>query len=256
MHQIDAFFIYFCYNKIVTGGIMQRYFAKEKNNDTFILYDTDLHHIKNVMRYKEEDKIEVVYDDKIHICQIKNLLPLTLEVIETYQENNELNIELNVAISLVSEQKFDLIIQKLTELGASNIIPIKSERSIVKIDDKKASKKIARWQMICKEASEQSHRTKIPNVNNIISLKELIDYKADKKLVCSLNEKTKSLDKYLTEDTKNILLVIGPEGGLSTREEELLLTNNFLPVSLGKRVLRVETAAIYIASIINYIYGG
>lgn len=235
---------------------MQRYFAKEKNNNEFILYDTDIHHIKNVMRYKIDDLIEVVYANIVYICKIKSVSPLILDIINSKTEDREMNIDLTIAVSLVNEQKMDLILQKLTELGVTNIIPVKTERSIIKLDEKKQLKKIERWQMICKEASEQSKRIMIPKVSKIMSLKELTELSSDLKLVCSLSELTKPLNNYLTNDKKSLLFVIGPEGGFTNDEEFLLLDNSFLPVNLGKRVMRVETAAIYVASIINYIYEG
>lgn len=235
---------------------MQRYFAKEKNEDNFILYENDIHHIKNVMRYKEGDEIEVVYEKIVYKCKIKNIFPLKLDIISSNNEDREMDLELTIAISLVNEQKMDLILQKLTELGVSSIIPIKTERSIIKLDEKKEEKKINRWQSICKEASEQSKRTIVPKVENIISLKELSTIKSDLKLICSLNENTKSINNYLNKDLKKVLFVIGPEGGFTEKEETYLLSNNFLPVSLGKRVMRVETAAIFVASIINYICEG
>ena len=235
---------------------MQRYFAKEKNEDNFILYENDIHHIKNVMRYKEGDEIEVVYEKIVYKCKIKNIFPLKLDIISSNNEDREMDLELTIAISLVNEQKMDLILQKLTELGVSTIIPIKTERSIIKLDEKKEEKKINRWQSICKEASEQSKRTIVPKVENIISLKELSTIKSDLKLICSLNENTKSINNYLNKDLKKVLFVIGPEGGFTEKEETYLLSNNFLPVSLGKRVMRVETAAIFVASIINYICEG
>lgn len=235
---------------------MQRYFVKEKINNNFILYDTDIHHIKKVMRCKIGDKIETVFDSTVYTCQITNLEPLDLEIISSQKEDRELPLDITIAISLVNEQKFDLILQKLTELGVSTIIPLKTERSIVKIDNQKASKKIERWQMICKEASEQSHRTKVPKVENIINLTDLIKVDKQLKLICSLRDNTKKLGEYFTNNTKELLFVIGPEGGFSPKEEELLLNNNYKPVSLGKRVMRVETAAIYVASIISYIYEG
>ena len=115
---------------------MQRYFAKEKNEDNFILYENDIHHIKNVMRYKEGDEIEVVYEKIVYKCKIKNVFPLKLDIISSNNEDREMNLELTIAISLVNEQKMDLVLQKLTELGVSSIIPIKTERSIIKIDVK------------------------------------------------------------------------------------------------------------------------
>lgn len=235
---------------------MQRYFAKAKNDDEFTLYDSDIHHIKNVMRYKIGDQIEVVYNTTIFVCRIANLEPLELETIKILNENTELDIDVTIAIALVTEQKFDLILQKLTELGVSRIIPLKTERSIIKLDDKKMLKKKTRWQLICKEASEQSKRNKVPIVEDIMTIDELKNIKQDLKLICSLNEGTRHIDKYLMPDLKEILFAIGPEGGFSKEEEIKLLNSGFNGTSLGKQVLRVETAAIYVASVINFRYGG
>ena len=104
---------------------MQRYFVKEKNNQNFILENTDIHHIKKVMRCKNNDKIEIVYDKKVYLCNIDDIDSMTLSIIDSYEEDRESNIELTIAVSLVQEQKFDLILQKLTELGVNNIIPVK-----------------------------------------------------------------------------------------------------------------------------------
>lgn len=235
---------------------MQRYFTKEKHQDKFILYNKDIHHIKNVMRNKIGNKIEIVYDNEIYLCEIINLEPLELNIIDNYHENNEMDIDLTIAISLVTEQKFDLILQKLTELGVSKIIPLKTERSIVKLEEKKLPKKYERWETICKEASEQSHRTKIPKIEKIMTLKELTKVENDLKLICSLNANTLPIKKYIKNNTKEMLFVIGPEGGFSNQEELYLMNNSFKPVSLGKRVMRVETAAIYVSSVVNYICEG
>lgn len=235
---------------------MQRYFVKEKNNNNFILENNDIHHIKKVMRCKNNDRIEIVYNKKVYLCNIDDIENLTLSIIDCYEEDRESNINITIAISLVQEQKFDLILQKLTELGVNTIIPIKTERSIVKIDNQKEEKKQIRWQNICKEASEQSHRVTIPTIEKIMTMKELINHKKEQNLICSLNDKTKSLQEYLTDGINDILFVIGPEGGFTNKEETFLIENGFLSTTLGKRVLRVETAAIYVASIINYVYKG
>ena len=233
---------------------MQRYFVKEKIDNKFILEQSDIHHIKNVMRNKENDKIEVVYDKKTFICNIDNINDCSLSIIEELEENNELDIELVVVCSLVKEQKMDLILQKLTELGVSKIIPLKTERSIVKIDEKRESKKLIRWQAICKEASEQAKRNNVPIVTDIYTLKDLIKEKSDIKLLCSVNEKNNFINNYLQnyENCAKMIVVIGPEGGFSDKEEEFLVSNGYDRVSLGNRVLRVETATIYVASIINF----
>ncbi|MBQ2873547.1 MAG: 16S rRNA (uracil(1498)-N(3))-methyltransferase [Bacilli bacterium] len=235
---------------------MQRYFVKEKNNNQFTLSNNDVHHIKKVMRYKENDKIEIVYEEKVYLCNIDDIDSLKLSIVDSYEEDRELDINLTIAIALVQEQKFDLILQKLTELGVTSIIPLKTERSIVKIDKTKEDKKMLRWETICKEASEQSHRVTIPKIHNIKTMKELIDDKKELNLICSLNDNTKPLESYLNNEIKDILFVIGPEGGFTKNEEDFLIQNGFSSTTLGKRVLRVETAAIYVASIINYIYKG
>lgn len=231
---------------------MQRYFAKSIENNKITLYDSDIHHIKKVMRMQKDDYIEVVYNEKIYTCKLDNDFSCIIEKVSN--EKSGLSKKLIVAVGLVKEQKMDLILQKLTELGVSKIIPVNMERSIVKLDDKKEEKKLERWNMICKEASEQSKRTSITIVNDIINLKDLIDIKVDKKLVCSTTENFNMIHEEL--DNKNyesVLVVIGPEGGISPKEEMYLEQNGFTRISFGQLILRVETACIYMASIFNYI---
>ena len=232
---------------------MQRYFAKEYK-EKIVLSDGDIHHIKNVMRMKINDLIEVVYDNKLYICIIDNIEPLVLKIKETVEEKNKLDIDITVAVALVKEQKMDLILQKLTELGVNTIIPVDMERSIVKLDDSRFEKKKKRWEIICKEASEQSKRTNIPVITNIMTIKELIKIEADYKLVASTKEKSKMLNCYLQNmnNYAKIIIVVGPEGGISDREEKILNEGGFDSVSFGNLVFRVETAAIYIASVLNF----
>ena len=233
---------------------MQRYFSNNRENNYLILKESDLHHIKKVMRMKINDEIECVFNKKLYICKITDINSNKVEIVEELLNNNELNIEYTIAISLVKEQKFDLIIQKITELGVSKIIPLKTERSIVKLDNKKESKKIVRWQEICKEASEQSKRNIIPEITEIKTIKELNNDNYDLKMFGSTTNKDNLVNNYLQGNKKyaRMIFVIGPEGGFSPKEEEELIKKNYIPVSLGSRILRVETAAIFIASIINY----
>ena len=231
---------------------MQRYFIKNKD---MLLEESDIRHIKKVMRLNINDKIEVVYNNKLHICEITSLEPFNIKVIEKLDEDKKTKIELTVAVALVKEQKMDLILQKLTELGVSRIIPVSMERSIVKLDKERFNKKKVRWESICKEASEQSKRTNIPIIEDIKSIKDLTKEDADLKLVASTKEKEKLLNYYLQsiEDCAKIIMVIGPEGGISDKEEDILVSNGYNRVSFGNLIFRVETATIYVASIINYI---
>lgn len=233
---------------------MQRYFAKEKRGNCLILESSDMHHIKNVMRMNVDDKIECVYERRVYICRVGDVYVNNFEIIEEIISDNELSCEVAIAIALVREQKMDLILQKLTELGVSKIIPLRMERCIVKLDDKRFNKKRERWISICKEAAEQSHRNIIPKITDPLNLRDLekIDY--SKRFVCSVSNRENLVNKYLQNNDKcdRMLFVIGPEGGISAFEEEYLNSIGFVSVSLGSRVLRVETAAIYVASVVSF----
>ena len=237
---------------------MQRYFAKEKKGNHLVLDKKDLYHIKTVMRMKDDDEIEIVYDERLYICKVGDCVDNSFLIIGELDDNNELDFELVVAVGLVKEQKMDVILQKLTELGVSRIIPLKMERSIVKLDDRKITKKKERWQSICKEAAEQSKRNIIPVVDDVKTIKDLIKEEFDLSFICSVENKDNLVNKYLQKKTKcaTMIFVIGPEGGITQKEESLLNDKGYKSVSLGKRVLRVETACMYVASVVGFISMG
>lgn len=230
---------------------MQRYFSKIKENNKFILINDDVYHITKVMRMKDNDKVEVVYENELYIC---NVIINDLPKVEIISKSNQTEKKLNVTlvVPLLKEQKFDLILQKATELGVDEIIPVNMERCLVKSTDREEKKNI-RWQKICKEASEQAKRVSIPNVTRVMNLKELKEING-LKLVCSTSEVSNNLKKFLT-DNKNydkIVIVVGPEGGISPKEEDYLVSIGFTRVSLGSRIMRVETVPIFIMSALNY----
>lgn len=231
---------------------MQRYFSNSKETGKLFLINDDIYHITRVMRMKDNDKIEVIYNNDLYICNIIiNELPWVNIV--SKEEGKIEDKEIILAIPLLKEQKMDLVLQKATELGVTKIIPVTMERSIVKLDDSKEVKKIDRWLKICKEASEQSKRNSIPVISNIMTLKELVKEEGIK-IVCSTIEKENNLKKFLTEHKNydKIIIVVGPEGGISSKEEEYLVSEGFTRVSLGKRIMRVETVPIFILSALNY----
>lgn len=237
---------------------MQRYFALSKDGDNLILNDSDIHHIKNVMRMKADDKIEVVYDSILYICNINNITNdnIKISIIEQTKDNNELPIHIAIAFPITKEEKIDLILQKCTELGINEFIPLELNRCVAKINDSKKVKKMERWQNICKEASEQSKRNIIPKVNKIMKINDIINLDYDLKLVCSVNQNVPNIKKVLQNNKKcdRIIFVIGPEGGITNEEEYYLNSNKFMAISLGQRVLRCETAPICVGSMINYEY--
>ena len=233
---------------------MQRYFTKEKHENYLILEESDIHHIKNVMRNKVGNKIECIYDKELYICEIEDLTSPKVKIIEKKEEKVSNMPEVCIAVALVKEQKMDLILQKLTELGISKIIPVSMERSIVKLDDKKFEKKKERWEKICKEAAEQSKRNDIPEITNIHTVKELANIEYKNKFICSTRNPKNLANNYLQdqEACATMIFVIGPEGGISPKEEDLLIEFGYTPVTFGPQIMRVETAAIYIASVINF----
>ena len=161
---------------------MQRYFSNSKETGKLFLINDDIYHITRVMRMKDNDKIEVIYNNDLYICNvILNELPW-VDIV--YKEEGKIeDKEIILAIPLLKEQKMDLILQKATELGVTKIIPVTMERSIVKLDKSKFEKKKVRWSSICKEASEQSKRTRVPVIEDIMTIKELV-----RKLVSNLKE--------------------------------------------------------------------
>lgn len=233
---------------------MQRYFSKELKDNKFILNSDDLYHIRVVMRMKDNDQIQVVYNHEPYLCEIKlKEDDIDITIIEKMDVISDNLPQVTLIIPLLKEQKFDFILQKATELGVTRIIPVIMERSIIKIDEKKILKKLERWQKILKEASEQSFRNDIPIITKIKQLKDLetID---GLKILCSTKIKDKTLKKTLNyqEIYDKINIVVGPEGGITEKEEENLNNMGFISVTLGNRIMRVETVPIFIMSILNY----
>lgn len=235
---------------------MQRYFSKELKDGYFTLDENDLYHIRVVMRMKDQDKIEVVYQEKMYLSCLENVNGMyRVKALEIIENDVQKIPEVVLCIPLLKEQKMDFIIQKATELGVHKIIPLKLSRSVVKLEQNKEMKRVERWNKIAKEASEQSKRVTIPEVTGVLEIKEL-EKMEGLKLVCSTVSNNNNLHILLQNHVNcdRIIVVIGPEGGLSTLEEETLMQIGFLPVRLGNNIMRVETVPIFFMSIINYEY--
>lgn len=233
---------------------MQRYFSNDLHDNKFKLNSDDVYHITKVMRMSTTDLVEVVYKKEVYLCGLEFNSKEVYAVIKEKEENVlEDHLETVLIIPLLKEAKMDIILQKATELGVTKIIPVVMERSIVKIDKDRENKKIERWTKICKEASEQSMRVTIPIITEVKELKDLQELDGVK-LVCSTVEKTNTIKMFLQTNKSydKINIVIGPEGGLSPREEEYLKSIEFIPVSLGNRIMRVETVPMFILSVLNY----
>ncbi|WEG14224.1 16S rRNA (uracil(1498)-N(3))-methyltransferase [Pullulanibacillus sp. KACC 23026] len=245
---------------------MQRYFVKDDQiqEDQVTIKAEDAHHIMNVMRMKEGDKIEVC-DESNHayVCQIEanQNLQVIAKLIQPIEESTELPIRVTIAQGLPKGDKFELIVQKATELGVTAVLPFASERSIVKWDQgQKVQKKLERLRKIAKEAAEQSHRASLPTIEEPVNLKGLISLKEayTHKLV-AFEESAKRGERHgfanLLDTIKpgeSLLVVIGPEGGLSSNEVNELTQNGFSCAGLGPRILRTETASLYVLAALSY----
>ena len=234
---------------------MQRYFADIDQSFFVHFSKDDEHHILHVMRMKNNDEIEVVDNEKVFLCRIDKTNPLEVSVIHEISNDVEIKEDITLLFALTKGDKIDLVLQKATELGVKKVALIASERTVVSYDNKDIDKKIARFEKIMKEASEQSHRVVVPKLLGVFNLKNLpkeafsdINYVAYEKDASKTNEMFEGLEK-----GKSISVLVGPEGGFSEQEINGLTTQGFIRTSLGKRILRAETAAIYALSVLGYI---
>ncbi len=246
------------------AGSVQRYFVKQRtNSDRFLIDEEDRHHIVKVMRMQIGDQIICVdQEGKQAVCTLAEITDTSVvaDVVQWKDEVSELPISITIASGLPKGDKLEWIIQKGTELGAHQFLPFSAARSVVKWDEKKAAKKIDRWQKIAKEAAEQSHRAFLPEVLNSISFKELLTKSKDfkYKLVAfeeeSRNGETSVFASTLRKMNKgdSLLLVFGPEGGLTDEEVQQLKNIDFAVCGLGPRILRTETAPLYALAAISY----
>lgn len=221
----------------------------------------DVKHIKKVLRYNINDPIEicdengVVYEAKI--SEYTETDEVLCEINEISEKKAELPYQLVLYQGLPKSDKLETIIQKCTELGINMVIPVQMERSVAKINEEKGSKKTDRWNKIATEASKQCGRQKIPIVSNVINFENIIENisKYDIVLVPYESEENisiKQILKGLKRNIASIAIVIGPEGGFSDEEINLLKENGAQICTLGQRILRTETAAIATVSMVNY----
>jgi len=232
---------------------MQRYFVRIVDNFA-ILSEDDVFHLTRVMRAKRGTEIEAVCDGSVYLARVEKLKPLQIPIIRKIRENNELSNNVILIAALVKGEKMDMVLQKATELGVSEIILLQTERTIVKIkkDDKQV--KFERFRKILKEAAEQSKRTKIPSLYRLITLEDLDTIEAKVRMIAyeqlegSCASFNKVLDTIKPKDT--IAVLIGPEGGFSESEVEIAMHFGYKPISLGRRILRAETASFYALSVI------
>lgn len=244
---------------------MYRFFVDPsdiKDKDIYIR-GTDYNHIKNVLRMKTGETLSVSdgITDKEYRCHIENMdedsIHLRLDFIK--EADVELPLDVTLYQGLPKSDKMDYIIEKCTELGISRVVPVKTARSIMKLDEKKTEKKLEHWRGKAEAAAKQSRRKRIPEVTAPLSFKEALESCRDHEcriIPYELSEgfeKTREIMSSLKKDTR-LALFIGPEGGFTEEEIELAEKDGVIPVTLGKRILRTETAAMVVLSWLVYIF--
>jgi RNA methyltransferase, rsmE family len=236
---------------------MYHFFVEEEqvNGENAYISGSDVNHIVNVLRMKIGEELLIsVKGDWDYLCKIEEIENdrVNLKLLES-MEQRELPIKLTLLQGIPKSDKIEMIIQKATELGVSEIIPVKTNRVVVKIDEKKTQAKVNRWNAIAQSAAKQSKRSIIPKVLNPQTLDNALEIVKDYgvKLLPYENadgiKKTKDILNSLNSKN-NIAVFIGPEGGFEEAEVKKSTDSGFEVITLGKRILRTETAGLALLS--------
>ncbi len=232
---------------------MYNFFADEnsKQGDYYYISGSDFNHIKNVLRMREGDTFLVSDNGQSHLCEIVSFEGETAvaEIIEENCQNTELPVKIYLFQGLPKSDKMELIIQKCVELGVYSIIPTEMSRCVVKLEDKKKKSKVERWQAIAESAAKQSKRSIIPEIKNVLSFSDalteaemldmiIVPYESKDGMTSTVN----ALNKI--KNGMCVGIFIGPEGGFDEKEIKKATEKGAEIISLGKRILRTETAAI------------
>ena len=243
---------------------MHRFFVPQLYNEEMYIVGVDARHISKVLRMQPGAQLQIVSDDGVSaVAEITAIDSerVTVRCLEKLAESHEPRVKLVLAQGLAKGEKMDFIIQKAVEMGAYSVIPVAMEHSVVRLDGAKAAKKVERWQKIAESAAKQSKRDIIPEVQPVQSMAEMlakctgqtkiIAYECEDRL--SLKAALKAAEE--AGGISELLLIIGPEGGISEGELEQARQAGAVPVSLGRRILRAETAGLVAISAIFYETG-
>lgn len=234
------------------------------NEETGMAYITgsDVNHISNVLRMKTGEQFYVTDGESQgkYLCALKSVSEeqVVCDILGSVTESCELPCEIVLYQGLPKADKMELIIQKAVELGASRIVPVATKRSVVKLDDKKAQTKISRWQGIAEAAAKQSKRDVIPQIGALMTLKEALKEAAefDVSIMPYENAEGMAATRGLLEGIRpgqRVAVFIGPEGGFDDSEVEAALSQGTKPVTLGRRILRTETAGLAVLAMLVYV---
>jgi len=238
---------------------MHRFYvtADQIQDDIIKIIGPDVNHIKNVLRMKQGEEIIICNGQgKDCYCIINRVSEsdITAGICSIQDTNTELKSKITLFQGLPKMDKMELIVQKAVELGVHEIVPVMTKRTVVKLEDKKKEeKKLERWQAIAESAAKQSGRGFIPMIKPVQSYREAIQNAKEMELGLVPYENARGIQatKEILNDLgqyKTIGIFIGPEGGFDASEIELAKANNIIPITLGRRILRTETAGLAILS--------
>ncbi len=236
---------------------MQQYFVDTplQVGEDYVFTSLQAHHAKTVVRLDHET-VRLVYQGHAYFAEA--MMKEKQFIAHVYEKDHgihEMNCDITLALALIRKEKFELVLQKATELGVKKIVPFESSRCVVHAKKEKADKQLVRWNTILQEASEQCKRNIIPEITNIVSFRDLKDYMSEGNYACY--EKAYGEACFLTQcamNKKSITIVIGCEGGFSLSEVKEMEEMGFDSITLGSRILRAETAAMYACSVLSEMY--
>ena len=242
---------------------MARFFLPKKNiaDQRATVTGPELDHLRRVLRLGPGDPI-VVFDDAgwEHEAVIRSLSAQAAEIdiARSFQAERESSLKLTLAVGLTKGEKMDFVVEKATELGVQAIVPFVSTYTVPKLDQRKIEKRSERWQRIALAAAKQCGRTRIPEIFPLSGFEDLVEQTTGSlNLLFWEKEAQQTLKQvHATDpDARSILLLIGPEGGLSDQEAGLAQRHGFKAIRLGRRILRAETAAVVAASLVQFLWG-
>ncbi len=241
---------------------MQHFFVtpEQVQENSIVIEGTDVNHMKNVLRMKLGEEVEISDgNNKRYIGIISEFCEqeIFVNITEIIDIDTELPSRLYLFQGFPKGDKMELIVQKAVELGVYEVIPVMTKRTIVKLDDKKRKKKVERYNAIAESAAKQSARGVIPKVTEVMSYKEAISYAKTKDIVLMPYELAEGMDATKEvvsriQPGQSIAIFIGPEGGFDKGEVDLAMSEGAIPITLGKRILRTETAGLTILSILMF----
>ena len=242
---------------------MHRFFIESSSmsGSRVVITGSDAHHIRDVLRLTIGDTICVSTGDEWeYTCEIASVAKdeVSAIVVDTTKPGRELPSKITLYQCLPKKDKFEWIIQKAVELGAYRIVPVRSARVIVSIDSKKEAARVARWNAVAAAAAKQSRRMFVPEVTGICSLKEALAAAENDDVRLIPYEKSDGMDTtrelvFGIQPGQSVSVVIGPEGGFEEQEIEMARQHGFEPISLGKRILRTETAGMSMLSVLGFM---